>query len=183
MTAFERAMRLLHVAEGVWSDDPRDPGGPTLYGISLRFAQTVDLDRDGRPDLDLDGDGFVSADELRRMPRERAVEIYEACFWRPLKCDWMFWPLSAAVFDAGVNQGRGPAVAMLQEALNAEMGVKLAVDGLIGPATLEQVCRGTDEVLFRYLAKRAMRYAATAGFDRWGEGWLKRLSRIAHAHG
>ena len=176
---FDRAIRYLldPTIEGGFVDDPLDPGRATNWGISLRFALGVgDCDKDGHPDLDVDGDGDVDAEDIRRLPRESAIATYRDHFWNACRCDELPAPLAIAVFDAAVNQGRGPAITMLQSIL----GVK--TDGRIGPMTRAAASRANvDATLVDYLATRAQRYVQTANYVRYGRGWFRRLFRVERA--
>lgn len=172
--AFAWAFETVHEVEKGLVDNPDDPGGITNHGISLRFAADAgDLDKDGRLDLDVDGNGQVDANDIRAMTKDQAAAIYEAYFWKLLRCpEIQSDGLSLLVFDAGVNQGRGPAVAMLQAAL------KIKVDGKLGPMTMAAIngaCT-TDrfKLIVEYSAQRAMRYATTNKFDKFGLGWMRR---------
>ena len=129
---------LLH--EGHVSNDPRDPGGATAWGVSLRFlaalpeAQRLEL-------ADVDGDGDVDADDVVRLPRERAVEIYRRCWWeryRYAELGGVIVPTK--VFDLAVNMGQRQAALCLQRALRAcGGGAGVAEDGVMGPATIAAV--------------------------------------------
>jgi lysozyme family protein len=168
------ATALIDVSEGGFVNDPDDPGLATNWGISLAFAFAVgDSDRDGRLDLDVDGDGDVDIDDIQRLTRDSAVSLYHDHFWASLRCDELPGPLAIAVADAGVNQGRGPAVSMLQGVL----GVR--VDGRLGPRTLAAAQAIYDDVaLAHYMAARAQRYVTTANYLKYGKGWFRRLFNV-----
>lgn len=163
--------------EGGFVDDPRDPGGATKWGISLRFAKLVgDLDGDGRPDLDVDGDGDIDRDDIFALPKEQAIDVFRRQFWLPARCDRMPAALALAVFDSAVNQGRGPAISMLQGAAG------VAQDGRPGPKTLAALWKAKPRpLLAAYCTRRALRYAGTKNFDAFGKGWLRRLFAIHEA--
>ncbi len=172
---FPEACALVLRVEGGLVDDPRDPGGITNHGISLRFALSVgDLDRDGRPDLDVDGDGDTDADDIRALHPDDARDVYRKAFWEAARCPALPPAVAILLFDAAVNQGRGPAVTMLQDALG------VTADGRIGPQTVAAALRANQPALLaEYAARRAHRYATTRNFDRFGLGWCRRL---AHLH-
>lgn len=175
---FERwVAQLIDVREGGFVCDPDDPGLATNWGISLAFALTVgDADQDGHLDLDIDGNDVVDIHDIRRMPRELAVSTYHEHFWRFLRADDLPGPLAIAVADAGVNQGRGPAITMLQGVL----GVR--VDGVLGPETMGAAWKASAPVLLaHYLAARAQRYVTTANFSKYGKGWFRRLFNVHRA--
>lgn len=62
---------------------------------------------------------------------------------------------------------------MLQEAL------KIKQDGLIGSQTIKAAVAASDAVCADYLAIRAVRYAGTYQFQRFGLGWMRRLFVLA----
>lgn len=130
MANFETAYRYMKTHE--WdmrrnfTNDPADPGGATMWGITLKAWK-------GDGSLpDLDGDGDVDADDLRLSNESMAKHFYASRYW--------IWScinddrLAAKLFDLGVNMGVGTAVKYLQRALNG-MGRGLKVDGGLGPIT------------------------------------------------
>lgn len=151
---FDAAFLLVVAAEGgeKVTDDPRDPGGLTKWGICQRSY----------PDLD-----------IRALTESDAREIYRRDYWDACKCDELPWPLSLYVFDAAINQGVSAAARMLQKAVDA------TVDGKIGPKTLAAAKSHTEWRAARFMALRAMRYNKTKNFDRFGMGWLTRIFALA----
>lgn len=116
-SSFSVAMAFTGEIEGGYSDDPNDPGGETIYGISKR----------AHPEAWVDGP----------PSKELARAIFMADYWRPLRCDELPLPLALALFDTAVNSGQRRAVQMLQMALNdQEVLSYLAVDGVLGPRTM-----------------------------------------------
>lgn len=112
--------------EGGYVNDPDDPGGATKFGVTIHTMR--------RLGLDLDGDGSVTARDVQRLPRAKAVEIFvEHYFVRPRIAD-LPERIQASVFDMYVNAG-GNAVKILQRLL-CQMGWKVAVDGAVGPQTI-----------------------------------------------
>lgn len=77
--------------EGGWSDHPSDPGGKTMYGITLAKF------REHYPN--------GTAAQLRNISRKTALDIYAKDFWRPLACETLPAGVDLAVYDAGVNSG------------------------------------------------------------------------------
>lgn len=123
--------------EGNYSNNPNDPGGATMWGITERVARA---------------NGYGGP--MKDMPREIAKNIYFARYVQqpgfgsiiPLS-----EPIAQELIDTGVNMGPPIAAAMLQRALNAlnDQGryyPDMPVDADVGPATLA--------ALKAYLAKR-----------------------------
>lgn len=152
MSAFDFAVKFVLDHEGGLVDDPDDPGGLTNYGISLRFAETVEL----------------TADDIRHMTRKQAAGIYYRHFWIRIKGDLLPPDVALMAFDAAVNQGVHAATEMLQRAAG------VATDGLIGPVTT--VAAKKPDVLRNLAVERLMRYSRTRNFDRFGRGWYNRVT-------
>lgn len=168
MTSFERAFDIVLHHEGGLSDDPRDPGGITKFGISIRFAGSVNLD--------IDGDGRTTGEDIRALTRARAAQLYREHFWLALACDKIdHFGLALMVFDGGVNQGVGTIARRLQRSVGA------VDDGKIGPMTLATIARHANDypsIINDLAARRGKRYAETRNFDRYGLGWMRRLMKI-----
>lgn len=135
-------------AEGGYVDDPADPGGETKFGISKAAYPALDI-------------AALTEDDARL--------IYRRDYWEACRCDLLPAPLDWLVFDAAVNQGVQAAGKMLQGA------VGVAVDGKIGPATVAAAKHADAEAPARFMTLRAMRYASSPGWVRYGAGWVKRL--------
>lgn len=152
---FKQAVAHIFMYEGGLVDHPRDPGGITNYGISLRAY----------PDLGADG--------IRKLKREDAEKIYKRDYWDACRCDELPGPLRLMVFDTAVNQGVGYAIRALQASVNAR------VDGALGPRTIEAANKvDTDRALHRYAVNRFERYHSNRNWNTFGSGWMSRLLSV-----
>lgn len=129
---WERSIAFVLQHEGDYSNDPKDPGGETKYGICKRSYPQLDI---------------------ARLTIDEAKEIYRRDYWNAVQADELPWPLSLMAFDMGVNMGLTTARRMLQLALDVE------VDGHIGEKTIAAAKRASDRRCLRYLAMRQARYA------------------------
>ena len=84
--------------EGYKSDNPSDPGGRTIFGISHKSWPKL-------------------VDELWNLPKEeartKAGSFYHENYWLPAGCDQLWNKLDIAVFDTAVNCGVGEAKRIL----------------------------------------------------------------------
>lgn len=135
--SFEQAFQATIGNEGDFSDDPRDSGGATRYGITERVARAH---------------GYTGS--MRTLPFELARQIYREQYWNLLRLDAVAAlspKLADELFDTAVNCSQGFAARSLQESLNVlNRGAldypDMAVDGLIGAVTIA--------LLRAYLGKR-----------------------------
>lgn len=169
--AFERSLKLVLRHEGGYVDHPRDPGGATNLGISLRYAR-------GRGSLfDLDRDGDVDAADIRQITVETAAPAYHADFWQAVRADELPPGLDHVIFDAAVNSGPRRAIRWLQHAAGAK------VDGVFGPETAKAVAHasrrdGVVNVIERAMSAR-MSYLHT--LENWSDfrrGWTRRVEGV-----
>lgn len=152
---FPTALSVLLEHEGGLVDDPRDPGGITKYGISLKAY----------PSLGKEG--------IKQLTIAAAGDIYKRDYWDAVRCDDMPDKVRLILFDCAVNQGVGFAAKALQSAAG------VAADGKLGPGTLAKV-NGVDpyKLVGEFAVLRAFRYMANPNFPRYGRGWLRRLLLI-----
>ena len=170
-----RAFRFTMEQEGgaTYTNDPRDPGGPTKYGVTLNF------DRGSIPDKDADGD--IDFRDVQLLSEADALVIYREDYWIPGRCDAMPDALALAHADSMYNLGCGAAPKILQRAINC-CGLSVEVDGKIGPRTLKAVCHLEDsgrlEDLIRAQADERLRYyQSRPGWRTYGRGWRARTER------
>lgn len=138
-----------------------DSGGLTRWGISQRRYPTVDIEH---------------------LPRDRAVELYHADYWREVRGDELPPPLAMAVFDGAVNIGPAGATKLLQRL------VGVPDDGKLGPQTLAAVARfrrpaQVEELVALYLGERLRYYHDLAASKPLHvpslKGWTNRVTRLA----
>ena len=178
--SFDAAVRYTFRNEGIWSDDPDDPGGATMYGISLRLARSLgDLDGDGKLDLDLDHDGDVDEADMRLLTPQIAVETYKKIFWDPYNYNRL--PLAVAIkaFDFGVNMGSKQSHKILQQSVRAASSLRLIEDGILGKRSLEAIRACDDKALLASYRAHAAGFYQMLAFKRprsrkYLNGWLNR---------
>lgn len=154
MDIFEFALDLVLDHEGGYVNDPEDPGGETIYGISRR--------------------AHPEAWESGRPTKAKAAEIYRSEYWDACRCDDLPSYIAIMVFDTAVNTGCAAAVRMLQSSCGA------VVDGIIGPKTIAAANNADpDSMLPEFVANRVLRYASLKTWSRFGRGWTRRTSHVA----
>ena len=154
---FGQIIKLILRNEGGYSNDPRDRGGETKYGISKRNHPEVDI-----KNLTIDG----------------AMDIYRRLYWTPSKAEKLMPELRYSYFDMVVNAGQGNAVKILQRACNSKLkkADKIAVDGRIGPMTIKASEKLEESRLRAY---RLLHYARIVNKnptqERFWYGWYNRV--------
>jgi lysozyme family protein len=131
MSAWEEAAQHILKVEGGYVNDPKDPGGATNYGISIRFLKDRDSDHYIHELADGDHDGDVDVADIKGLTVDRALTIYKYAFWIPNKYDQFSDKIAVKLFDMAVNMGAGQANKQFQRALGADD------DGQIGPDTIK----------------------------------------------
>jgi len=189
---FEKAVKVILLNEGPYNDDPRDLGGTTNFGISLRFLRKIgDYNKDGVLDGDLDQDGDVDIDDIRLMTPAKAEQFYYDHFWKKLRCDNIECKmLRLHMFDMGVNAGSSRAAKIVQKLL------AIKEDGIIGPVSLKHINSqkefiywnkwGLDEfpmylwqryVMERFKHYNYLVYEVNPDLLRFLQGWINRVKK------
>lgn len=86
--------------------------------------------------------------DIKNLTLDRAREIYLQDYWKKAGCDALPFQYGCLVFDCAVNQG-----------------VSVAKD-------LWAKAKGEPAY---FMAERALRYARTRNYKRYGRGWMRRL--------
>jgi lysozyme family protein len=175
MSTFEIAIPVVLKHEGFYSNDKDDPGGATNWGISLRFLQARYLHN---TDSDIDGDGDVDPDDIKKLGKEQAINIYRTDWWEK----YQYWrivsqSIATKVFDFAVNMPAIKAHIILQRAVRATNGVHLKEDGILGKQTIAEVNAANARELFAALKSEAAGHYRSINYitaDKYREGWLNR---------
>jgi lysozyme family protein len=168
VSRFETCLAIVLGFEGGFTDDPRDPGGATNFGVTRR---TLAGWRGITPWQNL------PVAEVRALGQPEATRIYRALYWDRCNADELPTGLDLAVFDFAVNSGPARAITMLQQEVGA------VPDGLIGPKTLNAIkeriaLTGVAGIIVALCNGRLgflQRLAITATF---GRGWSRRVDQI-----
>jgi lysozyme family protein len=98
---FDRSFYLLMEFEGIYSDDPDDTGGKTLYGITQNnFPKEFEE---------------ISKIKTPEYRLAYAKDFYKKEFWDKAGCDDLVDRLDTVVFDFAVNSGISRAMRLLAE--------------------------------------------------------------------
>ena len=148
-------------SEGGFVDNPRDPGGATNYGITLR---TLSAWRK-MP---------CTVDDIGALTWGDAREIVKTLYWDTVHGDELPAGLDYCVADAAVNSGPVQAIKWLQRSLG------IVADGRFGPVTAQAVksIRDPKAAIERYDAARLgfMRHLRT--WPVFGRGWFARVNLV-----
>ena len=151
---FNQAFDRLIGHEGSYSNNPQDPGGETMWGVTERVARV---------------NGYTGP--MSMLSRERAKTIAKVAYWDRIQADKYDGAIGFQVFDAAYNHGIENAVRFLQRA------VGVADDGLIGQITLAAIKRmSVTDVLSRFNAERLEFYTKLSTWDTFGRGWSRRIA-------
>jgi lysozyme family protein len=151
--SFEDAFAALIGNEGGYSNNPADPGGETMYGITKRVAVA---------------NGYTG--DMKALPIATAEAIARKSYWTPCGCDNFDPNLGFQVLDASYNHGVKQANLWLQRAVGVN------ADGVIGPVTIAAVkSLPWWQVTFRFLSQRTHFYTSLGQWPTFGKGWTNRI--------
>jgi lysozyme family protein len=158
---YDAALQHVLKSEGLWSDNPADPGGATMKGITLNVYR------------EWKRNPHISKDELRVIPDEEVYNLYKELYWNKVQGDNLPAGVDYAVFDAAVNMGVGRAAKLIQEA------VGVTADGMLGPASISAIQK-TDpkELIEKFSQLKENFYRSLKTFNTFGVGWLRRVAEV-----
>lgn len=164
---FARSLSLVLKHEGGWADNPKDPGGATMKGVTLAsFRRYV------KPK--------ATKDDLRKITDEQLAAVYRRHYWDEVLGAKLPDGIDYAVFDYGVNSGPATAVKALQKLVGA------TADGKIGPATLKAIAaHEAADLINDYLDARLafmkrIKHKQTGEllWKTFGKGWGSRVAGV-----
>lgn len=153
----QRSIEEVLRHEGGFVDHPADPGGATIYGVTLRTYRNYRRNP------------HLTVEDLKNITMEEVHDIYRTGYWDPIKGDELPSGVDFVVFDMAINAGPGRAAKLLQTVLGVD------IDGAIGTMTLRAANRHSPEETIRaYTNVRSDYYQSLPHFPTFGRGWMRR---------
>ncbi len=148
--------------EGGYVDDPHDPGGATLKGVT-QVTYSAWLKEHGRPNAPV---RYASDADIQA--------IYREYFWNPVRGDDIYDGLDLVIVDTGWGSGTHTAIRLLQESLG------VAADGKFGPGTLAALDAhfGSAQLIDDVCNRRMAFFRSLSTWRYFGRGWTVRLNGI-----
>ena len=163
MAAVSYASSLVRLLqhEGGYTNHPKDPGGPTNYGITIAdYRKYIKSD--------------ATAEDVRDMKLSDAKAIYRSKYWAALRCDELPAGVDDVVFDYGVNSGIGRSGKVLRRCLDLSDN-----DWQVTPQVLAATQGVNPKQLIADICDERMRFLR--GLSIWptfGRGWTARVKEL-----
>lgn len=166
MADFNLYFPTLLKLEGGLSNDPKDKGGLTKYGITLK-----EWIRNGR---DINGDGIIDGKDLKLITIEDAAKIAKPNYWDIIKGDQIdSQSLAEFICDWAYNSGTVSTIKKVQEVIGTTS------DGIMGKQSLKILNTGDKQFLFNNLKGRREQFflnivKGDPSQEKFLKGWLNR---------
>ena len=162
---FKKCLDMILDHEGGFVNHPKDPGGATNKGITLKTYNQF-LGRN------------AEVEELKNISDTHVKTIYKKEYWDKNKVGDLPSNLRHIYYDMCINMGKRRAVKVLQSAANNK-GQNIAVDGGLGPATFKAI---QNVELERVRAYRIKYYANLVtkkpDLEKFYFGWFRRALEV-----
>ena len=160
---FDRSLNLVLKSEGLYSNNPKDPGGETMMGVT-KAAWSTYLKRP------------IADGEMAKLTVADITPFYKALYWDKSYCNQLPTGIDYMVFDASVNMGVGQSIRLLQKSLGC------VPDGVIGPNTMKAINDADAKTMIdKFSAQKEQFYRSLSTFATFGKGWLARIEHVKQA--
>jgi lysozyme family protein len=175
---FLNNMEIVFRNEGIYSNDPDDPGGETFVGIARNFHpdwqgwETIDYLKNQGVDLE----NWEKEDVINSDLYNYVLDFYYNEYWKKLHLDKLANTIKTSLFDSAINMGKKTAIKILQRALN------VIDDGIFGPITLEKALSIDPELLVSNFKLKRIEYYVNLCYNKpiykkYLLGWVNRALR------
>jgi lysozyme family protein len=147
--------------EGGYTNHPKDPGGPTNFGITIADYRKYIKPR-------------ATARDVRAMTVDEAKRIYRERYWDAQRCDELPAGVDYAVFDYGVNSGIGRSGRILRRMLKLSDRQSTISDEVIAAAHAAD-----PAVLIAGICDERLRFLRSLRtWPVFGKGWSRRVAEV-----
>lgn len=158
---FDNSLALILKFEGGYSNDPKDPGGPTNMGITKK---TYDAYRRVKR-LGTQSVVDISTGEVKNIYRREYAD--------KIQFDRLPAGLDFALLDFAVNSGVSRAAKYIQKIVGT------TTDGVIGSVTLAAIdAQPVNQLILNLCNLRRKFVRSLKTYKRFGKGWENRISTV-----
>lgn len=143
--------------EGGYVNHPRDPGGETNYGITVKVARA---------------NGYTGP--MRDIPMSAVERIYRERYANPLRYDDLPAGLDYCVLDYGINSGTGRAGKVLRRVLGLPADTPTVDDNVVARAR----ALDTKRLIGAICDERLRFLKSLSTWDTFGKGWERRVREV-----
>lgn len=152
-----------------YTNNPKDPGGPTKYGVTLHDVRAYI-------------DSNATAETVKRLTQPQAEEIYQNKYWlhRCVRGDLLPAGLDYSVFDYAVNAGVQRVGIVLRRLLGVNTDrcdVSEALAGIIRRKDPDKMIRALNAERRQFYANLI---AARPASEVFRNGWMARANSVEH---
>lgn len=158
-SSYPESLAFVLQFEGGYSNHPKDPGGPTNYGITIADARKY-------------WKANATAADVKAMPLSVAKDIYAKRYWAPVCGDLLPVGLDICTFDSAVNSGVGRA--------NLWLGYAIGSPAKDYPTLAKQASTVTDipKSVKSFCGKRLSFLQSLKTWATFGKGWGRRVASL-----
>ncbi len=165
---FETCLDFVLKAEGGYTNDPADSGGPTKLGI---IQTEYDLYRETAK---------LPKQSVKLITHGEAKDIYASKYWYAAHCNGLPVGLDLVQFDTAVNMGVGTAIKLLCRTLKVKETTQFTPElsnaiHKLGTTELNVVIKGYLAARTRWYYAIVLRHPKDHEFIK---GWLNRISAL-----
>lgn len=169
---FDAAVKVVLKHEGGLTDHPSDPGGKTNFGVSLRYLKSIGYD--------VDGDGDVDGDDIKKLTQKDAINIYRKNWWDKYRYNQIIdQNVATKVFDTSINTGHVRSHKIAQQSINELIRIPIAVDGKFGVVSFYYLNQLNSKILVNHFRANQQKFyerlvVKNPKLKPFIRGWVKR---------
>lgn len=163
-TTYDQCLMLLLAHEGGYTNHPRDPGGPTNFGITIH-----DYRKYVNP--------AATAADVRAMKLKDAKSIYRRKYWNAQRCDELPAGVDYVMFDYGVNSGIGRSGKVLRRLLKLPDNSSSVTDAVVTAAHAADA----RSLIIAICDERLRFLRSLRTWPVFANGWSRRVAEVKSA--
>jgi lysozyme family protein len=165
-TSEAAVMARVFAHEGGYTNHPKDPGGPTNWGITITDAR-------------LYGEEFgwvanPTVADIQAMPKWFAEKVYDKKYWDAERCDELPPGVDYAVCDYGINSGIGRSGKVLRRLVGLPDDTSKITNEVIAAVNK----RDPKALVGAICDERLLFLKGLKTWPDFGNGWGRRVSEV-----